>query len=187
GGRPGGRPRRPRPRAPPAQRGRPQPGQPSQSVPLSHALPQGPAAVQSGGAAAGGQGQRHAGRLPFPPHPRGGNADRRTIIRAVSAQASEIGQPGTEAQGLLQALIRFNTVNPPGNELVAQEFIAEHLTDAGFRCELLAAEPGRPNLVARLSGDGRAAKDGGPRLCYLGHVDTVLADPSEWTHDPWSG
>src|SRR5262249_37954110 len=24
-------------------------------------------------------------------------------------------------------------------------------------------------------------------LCYLGHVDTVLADPSEWSHDPWSG
>jgi acetylornithine deacetylase/succinyl-diaminopimelate desuccinylase-like protein len=24
-------------------------------------------------------------------------------------------------------------------------------------------------------------------LTYLGHVDTVLADPSEWTHDPWSG
>jgi acetylornithine deacetylase/succinyl-diaminopimelate desuccinylase-like protein len=24
-------------------------------------------------------------------------------------------------------------------------------------------------------------------LCYLGHVDTVLANASEWTHDPWSG
>jgi acetylornithine deacetylase/succinyl-diaminopimelate desuccinylase-like protein len=27
----------------------------------------------------------------------------------------------------------------------------------------------------------------GPTLCYLGHVDTVLADASEWTRDPWSG
>ena len=27
----------------------------------------------------------------------------------------------------------------------------------------------------------------GPVLCLLGHVDTVLADPSEWTVDPWSG
>lgn len=26
-----------------------------------------------------------------------------------------------------------------------------------------------------------------PTLCYLGHVDTVLADASEWTHEPWSG
>ena len=24
-------------------------------------------------------------------------------------------------------------------------------------------------------------------LCLLSHVDTVLATPSEWTHDPWSG
>ena len=31
-----------------------------------------------------------------------------------------------------------------------------------------------------------AASDG-PRLCLLGHVDTVLADPADWTVDPWSG
>jgi acetylornithine deacetylase/succinyl-diaminopimelate desuccinylase-like protein len=36
--------------------------------------------------------------------------------------------------------------------------------------------------VARLPG-----RADGPTLCYLGHVDTVLADASEWTHDPWSG
>src|SRR5919202_1460097 len=48
--------------------------------------------------------------------------------------------------------------------------------------ELLAALEGRPNLVAKL----RGASDG-PRLCLLGHVDTVLADPGDWTVDPWSG
>src|SRR5581483_6769988 len=56
------------------------------------------------------------------------------------------------------------------------------LTDAGFECELLAAEPGRPNLVARLRGESP-----GPTLCLLGHVDTVPADPSEWSFDPWAG
>jgi acetylornithine deacetylase/succinyl-diaminopimelate desuccinylase-like protein len=90
---------------------------------------------------------------------------------------------GDEAAELLGNLVRFNTVNPPGNERAAQEYLAAHLTEAGFECELLGAEPGRPNLVARLRGAG----EGGPRLCYLGHVDTVLADPAEWTHDPWSG
>ena len=34
---------------------------------------------------------------------------------------------------------------------------------------------------------GCAAQSDGPRLCYLGHVDTVLADPAEWSVDPWSG
>jgi acetylornithine deacetylase/succinyl-diaminopimelate desuccinylase-like protein len=83
---------------------------------------------------------------------------------------------------LLQELIRFNTVNPPGNEREAQEHLAGYLTGAGFECELLGATHERPNLVARLRGDAP-----GPTLCLLGHVDTVLADPAEWTHDPWSG
>jgi acetylornithine deacetylase/succinyl-diaminopimelate desuccinylase-like protein len=83
---------------------------------------------------------------------------------------------------LLRRLIRFNTVNPPGNEQALQEFLRDLLESAGFECELLAAAEGRPNLVARL-----AAPSDGPRLCLLGHVDTVLADPSEWTVDPWSG
>ena len=60
--------------------------------------------------------------------------------------------------------------------------LAETLTEAGFECELLAAEPGRPNLVARLRGDNP-----GPTLCLLGHADTVPADPSEWSFDPWAG
>ena len=94
-------------------------------------------------------------------------------------------EAGAEATALLQSLIRFDTVNPPGNERAAQEHLAAHLQAAGFECELLGAEPERPNLLARLR-----APDGsepGPTLCYLGHVDTVLADASDWSHGPWSG
>ena len=83
---------------------------------------------------------------------------------------------------LLQELIRIDTSNPPGNEEDAQRLLAETLTEAGFDCELLAAEPGRPNLVARLGGESA-----GPTLCLLGHADTVPADPSEWSFDPWAG
>jgi acetylornithine deacetylase/succinyl-diaminopimelate desuccinylase-like protein len=83
---------------------------------------------------------------------------------------------------LLQALIRFNTVNPPGNEGQAQDFLRGLLQDAGFQVELLSAVEGRPNLVARMG-----SSSDGPTLCLLGHVDTVLAEPSEWTVDPWSG
>jgi acetylornithine deacetylase/succinyl-diaminopimelate desuccinylase-like protein len=102
----------------------------------------------------------------------------------MSAERSETATPASEAEELLGRLIRFNTVNPPGEERAAQEYLAEHLSAAGFECELLGAEPGRPNLVARLR---PATAEPGPRLCYLGHVDTVLADPGEWSHDPWSG
>jgi acetylornithine deacetylase/succinyl-diaminopimelate desuccinylase-like protein len=89
-----------------------------------------------------------------------------------------------ESEELLSRLIRFDTVNPPGNERAAQEYLAEHLTQAGFECELLGAVPERPNLVARLRSE--SAVDG-PTLCYLGHVDTVLANAADWTRDPWSG
>jgi acetylornithine deacetylase/succinyl-diaminopimelate desuccinylase-like protein len=98
----------------------------------------------------------------------------------------------TVATELLQKSIRFNTVNPPGAERAIQEYLAAQLTAAGFACELLEAAPGRPNLVARLRS---VAIESGtpsdpveqPTLCFLGHVDTVLASPEEWTHDPWSG
>jgi acetylornithine deacetylase/succinyl-diaminopimelate desuccinylase-like protein len=86
-----------------------------------------------------------------------------------------------DATDLLQRLIRHNTVNPPGNERPAQEMLRTELEAAGFSCELVGATPERPNLIARLPGS-----EDGPRLCYLSHVDTVLADPQEWTVDPWS-
>ena len=87
-----------------------------------------------------------------------------------------------ECMELLQQLIRFDTVNPPGNERPAIEHLERYLSDAGFETAILAADPERPNLVATLDGEGE-----GPILCLLGHVDTVLADASEWQHDPWSG
>ena len=83
---------------------------------------------------------------------------------------------------MLQRLIRFDTVNPPGNEQEAQEFLRDLLEGAGFACELLSSVEGRPNLVARM-----ASQTDGPTLCLLGHVDTVLADPADWSLDPWSG
>ncbi len=89
---------------------------------------------------------------------------------------------GSRAVELLQRLIRFDTVNPPGNEGEAQRFLLETLSAAGWECEILAKDPQRPNLVARL----RGAEDG-PGLALICHVDTVPADPAEWTRDPWGG
>ncbi len=87
-----------------------------------------------------------------------------------------------ETADVLSRLIRFNTVNPPGNEREAAEWLRDYVSDAGLECELAGAEPERPNLVATLRGDAD-----GPVLAYLGHTDTVLADPAAWTRDPWSG
>ena len=87
-----------------------------------------------------------------------------------------------EAVQVLQQLLRFNTVNPPGAERAAQEYLAGLLRGAGLEVTLAGPDPERPNLVARLR--GRAP---GPVLGLLSHVDTVGADPVGWRHDPWSG
>ncbi len=105
--------------------------------------------------------------------------------RTTPAAAGEAAAPNGEATALLQSMLRFDTVNPPGRERAVQEHLAAELTAAGLECELLGAEPERPNLLARLRAPEGAPP--GPTLCYLGHVDTVLADAGEWTHDPWSG
>jgi acetylornithine deacetylase/succinyl-diaminopimelate desuccinylase-like protein len=87
-----------------------------------------------------------------------------------------------EATELLQELIRLDTVNPPGNETRAAEFLREYLGDNGVDSELYSKVPERANLVARIPGSGT-----GPRFVLLSHTDTVLADPGEWTTGPWSG
>ena len=86
-----------------------------------------------------------------------------------------------EVTALLQALLRLDTVNPPGNETRAAELIRDYLTQNGIECELYARESHRANLVARIKGGD------GPALAFLAHTDTVLADPAEWERDPWSG
>ena len=77
----------------------------------------------------------------------------------------------------------MNTVNPPGNETIAAEHLRAYLEPHGVECALLARVPDRANLVARLPGRDPEA----PRLLLLSHTDTVLADPAEWSVDPWSG
>lgn len=86
-----------------------------------------------------------------------------------------------EAVGLLQQLIRLNTVNPPGNETIAAHALRDYLASHGVECGLYARTPERANLVARIPGGG------GPSLAFLSHTDTVVADPAEWSRDPWSG
>lgn len=86
-----------------------------------------------------------------------------------------------EVTALLQALLRANTVNPPGNETVAAELLRDYLELSGIPCELVGRTAERLNLVARLKGGD------GPSLALLAHTDTVRADPEEWARDPWSG
>ena len=83
---------------------------------------------------------------------------------------------------LLQQLIRFDTTNPPGNEADCIAFVRGVLEDAGCEVELYAKDPGRPNLVSRLRGDGPRAP-----LLLQGHVDVVTTEEQDWTRPPFGG
>src|SRR3954463_3541591 len=106
-----------------------------------------------------------------PPGGSSGTSKRRPIRTVLGMSLAEELQD--ETAEVLAELIRFKTVNPRGAERPCQEWLAGRLEDAGLECELLGAEPERPNLVARCR---PADRGDGPALGYLSHVDTVLAD-----------
>lgn len=81
---------------------------------------------------------------------------------------------------LLQNLIRFNTTNPPGNEKDCIGYINKILIDAGFKTQILAKDPNRPNLITHLTGQERTS----PLLLY-GHVDVVTTENQEWKYPPF--
>src|SRR3954465_3476141 len=87
-----------------------------------------------------------------------------------------------EATELLADLIRIDTTNPPGRETAAAVFLRDFLEREGVACELVAREPDRANLVARLPGTGE-----GPSVPLPGPTDVVYADPEDWSVDPFSG
>jgi acetylornithine deacetylase/succinyl-diaminopimelate desuccinylase-like protein len=89
---------------------------------------------------------------------------------------------GPDPVALTQQLVRFDTTNPPGNETQCIQHIKALLDDAGIQNQVLANTPNRPNLIARLPGDGSASP-----LLLQGHVDGVPADPAIWQQPPFSG
>jgi acetylornithine deacetylase/succinyl-diaminopimelate desuccinylase-like protein len=80
-----------------------------------------------------------------------------------------------------QALLRFDTTDPPGGEEPAALYLKEVLEKEGIPVQLFTLEPKRTNVVARLKGNGRKRP-----LLIMAHTDTVNVDPSKWTFPPFS-
>jgi len=87
-----------------------------------------------------------------------------------------------EAISLTQDLIRVDSSNPPGNETPAALVLKSYLEANGLECELVARDPDRANLVARIPGNGT-----GPSMALVGHTDVVPADAQDWKRPPFSG
>ena len=87
-----------------------------------------------------------------------------------------------EATGLLRDLLRIDTSNPPGRETPAATLLKGYLEANGVACELVARDPDRANLIARIPGTGE-----GPSMALIGHTDVVPASAEDWRHPPFSG
>ena len=82
----------------------------------------------------------------------------------------------------LQNLLRLDTRNPPGNEILAAHYLRNVLEAEGFECRIVGPSPERATLITRLKGDGSE-----PPLLLMGHTDVVAVEPEKWSHGPFSG
>jgi acetylornithine deacetylase/succinyl-diaminopimelate desuccinylase-like protein len=108
------------------------------------------------------------------------------VVASVSLVAQSPRQPDwprleAETMQHFQALLRFDTSDPPGNEKLAADYLKQVLEREGIPAQLFALEPDRPNLVARIKGSGRRLP-----LLLMGHTDVVTVDPKKWTFPPFS-
>jgi succinyl-diaminopimelate desuccinylase len=105
------------------------------------------------------------------------------LFRAIDDRRDEL-------VALTADLIRFPTVNPPGEAYTpCAEFIANRLRKRRFETQLIRGQdtPGdsdrypRTNVVARFDGRGH-----GPTVHFNSHIDVVEAGEG-WTVDPYGG
>jgi acetylornithine deacetylase/succinyl-diaminopimelate desuccinylase-like protein len=80
-----------------------------------------------------------------------------------------------------QAVLRLDTRNPPGNEHIVAEYLKGVFDQAGIPAQILALDPNRSNVVARLKGNGRKRP-----ILIMGHSDVVTVDEAKWQHPPFS-
>ena len=109
-----------------------------------------------------------------------------TFLWIASYAHTQVNEPDWEAveEETLEhfrALLRFDTSDPPGRELPAAEYLRDVLETEGISVEMLSVDPERPNVVARLKGDGSQEP-----LLIMAHTDVVNVDPEKWTFPPFS-
>ncbi len=103
---------------------------------------------------------------------------------AVVAQAAEPDWAAVknEAVEILADLVRLETAQPKGNEILAARYIEKKLTAEGIESEILSPSPDRASIVARIKGNGSKRP-----LLLLGHLDVVAVERDEWSFDPFGG
>src|SRR5215469_3050891 len=79
-----------------------------------------------------------------------------------------------------RALVQIDTSNPPGNETKAAEYLKGVLDAEGIPSQIIALDPNRANVVARLKGSGSKRP-----ILILAHTDVVGVQRDKWPVDPF--
>jgi acetylornithine deacetylase/succinyl-diaminopimelate desuccinylase-like protein len=88
----------------------------------------------------------------------------------------------TETVARLQAIIQFNTTNPPGNELPLARYLDDALRSEGIETVLIEPTKNRAQLYARIPGSGAKRP-----VILLAHMDVVGVERENWSCDPFAG
>ena len=80
-----------------------------------------------------------------------------------------------------QAVLRLDTRNPPGNEHIVAEYVKQVLDKEGIPSQIVGSDLKRPNLIARLKGNGKKRP-----LLIMGHSDVVTIDDAKWKFPAFS-
>jgi len=102
-------------------------------------------------------------------------------VSAQNARTPDWTAINNETLRHFQALLRQDTQNPPGNEHLVTDYVKSVLEKEGIPVQIFSTDPNRPNLVARLKGNGSKRP-----LLYMGHSDVVTVDAKKWTFPPFS-
>lgn len=92
--------------------------------------------------------------------------------------------PVLNAERILGDLVAIPSENPGGSEREIADYCVTLLSRAGLDIQVVADDPSRPNVIARLT--GRA----GRKIVYQGHLDTKPAfyagtSRADWFRDPF--
>ena len=105
-------------------------------------------------------------------------------LTAQTSRAPDWTKVEDETMRHFQALLRFDTsdppMNPPGGEKPAADYLQQVLEKEGIPVQVFSVDANRPNVVARLKGTGTKRP-----LLLMAHTDVVNVDPKKWTHPPF--
>lgn len=105
-----------------------------------------------------------------------------TSLLAQGASQPDWSQVEPETLKHFQAIVRMNTMDPPGGEKPVVDYLRQVLEAEGIQTQtFVLKDANRPNLVARIKGNGSKKP-----LLLMGHTDTVTVDEKKWSHPPFS-